>query len=76
MSCSQCKYLQDKEKKPGKVSGAKYFCEAKKKYVNGKYMTIGYLEYDEKNYEKKFKAIHNAVLSLKNKNFFHMYFDS
>ncbi|MBQ2639847.1 MAG: hypothetical protein IJF92_03695 [Bacilli bacterium] len=35
MSCSQCKNLQKKEKKPGKVMGAKYFCKKKKKYVNG-----------------------------------------
>lgn len=34
--CCSCKYLDEKKKKDGKVSGSIYFCSKNKKFVNGK----------------------------------------
>lgn len=35
MSCSSCKYLNEKKKKAGKSSGAIYYCEKQKSFVYG-----------------------------------------
>lgn len=33
--CCSCKYLKEKDKKDGKVSGSVYLCTKTKKYVSG-----------------------------------------
>lgn len=35
MSCSSCKYLKEKDKKKGCVSGCKYYCSKIKTYTLG-----------------------------------------
>ncbi len=35
MGCNRCKYLDEKKKVDGAVSGARYYCKKTKKYVDG-----------------------------------------
>ena len=41
----------------------------KKRYARGHAMTVGLIKYNEKNYEEKLTLVHNAMLSLKEKDF-------
>ncbi|MBF4805599.1 MAG: hypothetical protein HXM47_03260, partial [Pseudoleptotrichia goodfellowii] len=52
-------YFQKKAKEKGE--------EFKKKaFRSGKYMTVGYLEYDYENYKKKIKCLQEILESLRN----------
>lgn len=53
MYCCHCKYLDESNKKEGKLCGAEYYCKLRKRYVNGNSRCVDF----DKEYGRKISKV-------------------